>query len=447
MESLDNLISQILVEDSQIKEEKKNNSENNLKSLNDQLIYNSNNDLENNNLNNNSLNNFEINSPVNNKLSSYYNLNAKENENEDKKEEEKNENKIEQNAEGGLGEVNQENISNQKNMVLSEMICDDLYNKFNQNNTEPETFNNQNKDLNLEQSIKDDFFGRDRTYSFRPRKNPPYNQSLNQKEIKINEFNIENENPKNDIDSQENKENKEIPENLPVFTETIQAKIENNEEHFIATLADKIKHKNSEENINNINDINNNENNNNIDNNINDINNNIDNINNENNNNNIDIIENNNINKDIDNNKEIDNNIDNNNINKDIDNNKENDNNIDNNNKNDNYEVMNSMERRINLLSIIYSYGAGDNDDMCNLGMSMEITKAKNNNKKEDEKKEICLIFEIQSTGVKHNIKVNQNIKLFELIEKFKKTVKLSSFEKPEFAFNAVFLNQFLNLK
>ena len=139
-----------------------------------------------------------------------------------------------------------------------------------------------------------------------------------------------------------------------------------------------------------------------------------------------------------------------------INTNKENDNNIDNNNKNDNYEVMNSMEERINNFNgnndggnydedgvNQNSYGAGDNDDMCNLGMSMDITKAKNNNKKEDENKEICVIFEIQSTGVKHNIKVNQNIKLFELIEKFKKIVKFSSFEKPEFVFNAVFLIEY----
>ena len=135
-----------------------------------------------------------------------------------------------------------------------------------------------------------------------------------------------------------------------------------------------------------------------------------------------------------------------------INTNKENDNNIDNNNKDDNNEVMNSMEERINNFNGNEdggnydedgvnqdSYGAGDNDDMCNLGMSMDITKTKNNNKKEDENKEICVIFEIQSTGVKYNIKVNQNIKLFELIEKFKKTVKYSSFEKPEFVFNAVF--------
>ena len=78
-----------------------------------------------------------------------------------------------------------------------------------------------------------------------------------------------------------------------------------------------------------------------------------------------------------------------------INTNKENDNNIDNNNKNDNYEVMNSMEERINNFNgnedggnydedgvNQNSYGAGDNDDMCNLGMSMDITKAKNNNKK-----------------------------------------------------------------
>ena len=149
-----------------------------------------------------------------------------------------------------------------------------------------------------------------------------------------------------------------------------------------------------------------------------------------------------------------------------INTNKENEDNKDNNNKdnndnyNDNVEVMNIMEERINNFNGNHddddggnydedgvnqnSYGAGDNDDMCNLGVSVDITQAKNNNnKKEDENKEISVIFEIQSTGVKHTIKVNQNIKLYELIEKFKKSIKFSSFEKPEFVFNAVFLIEY----
>ena len=85
-----------------------------------------------------------------------------------------------------------------------------------------------------------------------------------------------------------------------------------------------------------------------------------------------------------------------------------------------------------------------ENDDMCNLMQSMDIDKVKNDkNKKENENKEICVIFEMQSSGAKYNINVKQNIKLFELIEIFKKKIKLSSFENPEFVFNTVFLVDF----
>ena len=88
--------------------------------------------------------------------------------------------------------------------------------------------------------------------------------------------------------------------------------------------------------------------------------------------------------------------------------------------------------------------GDGD-DDMCNFGQSMDFDKIKNkkNNENENESKEICVIFEIQSTGVKYNININENVKLFDLIELFKKKIHLSSFEKPEFVFNTVFLVDF----
>ena len=88
------------------------------------------------------------------------------------------------------------------------------------------------------------------------------------------------------------------------------------------------------------------------------------------------------------------------------------------------------------------NFDGDNNDDMCNLGQSVDIDKMKNN-KKEKEKKEICINFEMQTTGVKYIINVNNNITLFELIEIFKKKVKLSPFEKPEFVFNDVFLVDF----
>ena len=106
----------------------------------------------------------------------------------------------------------------------------------------------------------------------------------------------------------------------------------------------------------------------------------------------------------------------------------------------------NNYEDEEDGVNIGNDYGGGeDNDDMCNFGQSMDFDKMKNNknNKTENGSKEICVIFEIQSTGVKYNINVNQNVKLMELIELFKKKINLSSFEKPEFVFNSVFLIDF----
>ena len=123
-------------------------------------------------------------------------------------------------------------------------------------------------------------------------------------------------------------------------------------------------------------------------------------------------------------------------------------------NKN-NINVMNSIEERINNFNGINNNKYGDedkdgvnignngdgDDDMCNFGQSMDFDNIKNkNNGNESESKEISVIFEIQSTGVKYNININDTAKLIELIELFKKKIHLSSFEKPEFVFNTVFL-------
>lgn len=85
-----------------------------------------------------------------------------------------------------------------------------------------------------------------------------------------------------------------------------------------------------------------------------------------------------------------------------------------------------------------------DNDDMCNFGQSMDFDNLKNKeNQDVNEVKEICVIFEIQSTGVKYYINIKENVKLLELIELFKKKIQISTFEKPEFVFNTIFLVDF----
>lgn len=120
---------------------------------------------------------------------------------------------------------------------------------------------------------------------------------------------------------------------------------------------------------------------------------------------------------------------------------------------NNNIEVNNSFEEKINNFNheekinnfnededdmINMGGEVGDDDDMCNLGLSTEINPAKK--KFEKEKKEINITFEIQATGQKIILKTDKNIKLIDLIELFRKKMKLSSFERPEFVFNGVYL-------
>ena len=118
-------------------------------------------------------------------------------------------------------------------------------------------------------------------------------------------------------------------------------------------------------------------------------------------------------------------------------------------NKKEIVNVTTSMEERINNYKKEISeqieedgvnmgnYNDDENDDMCNFGQSMDnekITENKNN------KNEICVIFEIQSTGEKYNINAIQDIKFNDLVEIFKKKINLSSFERPEFMLNGVYL-------
>lgn len=125
------------------------------------------------------------------------------------------------------------------------------------------------------------------------------------------------------------------------------------------------------------------------------------------------------------------------------------------NNFNNKIEVTNSIEGRINEWNgpkekngdgddeDMMNYGGMEDDDMCNLGQSVEIKKGQNKNKKIEEDikdKEIIIIFEIQSSNEKYHIKADPSIKLFDLIEKFKKKINLPSYERPEFVFNTEYL-------
>ena len=127
----------------------------------------------------------------------------------------------------------------------------------------------------------------------------------------------------------------------------------------------------------------------------------------------------------------------------------ENDNKNQNINKKANINVSSSMEERIKNYKNyenehIEEDGVNlgnsrdeENDDMVNVGQSMtneQINEIKN------EQKDICIIFEIQSTGERHNINAKKDIKLNDLIEIFKNKIDLSPFEKPEFMFNGVYL-------
>ena len=98
-----------------------------------------------------------------------------------------------------------------------------------------------------------------------------------------------------------------------------------------------------------------------------------------------------------------------------------------------NYENENMEEDGVNM----GNSREEENDDMVNVGQSMTREKI---NEITKEKKEICIIFEIQSTGERHNITTKKEIKLNDLIEIFKNKIDLSPFEKPEFMFNGVYL-------
>ena len=229
MKTIDDIIKSDKDEDKNIKKENKNNFENirNTNHTLEEQILSSINEIENNN-NNNSSTNKEINDSLNKNISIYNNIKEKENQKGNEQEEEKNENNIKEKLEEKKGENTNENLPE-----INDIITDELDN------------------------YKDDFYERDRTYSFRPKKRPDANNlNQNEEKIKVNEFKLDNvKNPKSK-ETNEIKENSEISQN---FGETIMTKIESNE-NYLTSLNDQITvQKNSNDNINNINNnINNN---------------------------------------------------------------------------------------------------------------------------------------------------------------------------------------------
>ena len=228
-----------------------NNSEIKL-NLIDEILYNN---------EKNSLNNKEINKIISNNVGIYNNLNKNEKEEINKKgEEEQKENSIEiknqEKKETKESEKEKININNGKQLLINDIISNDLYNNLYEDNNN-DMQDNQEKVINKEENIKDEY-ERERAYSFRPKKLPG-TPSLNTKEetIKINEFKLEKE--KNETKS---KEINNIPDNPSVFAETIQTKIENNENYLIS-LNDQINNNNKVEKKNQSFEIEKNEENNN----------------------------------------------------------------------------------------------------------------------------------------------------------------------------------------
>ena len=125
------------------------------------------------------------------------------------------------------------NINNEKLIGINDIITNDIYNRLNEDKEKENnenTENNENKEITREEDIKDNYLEND--------KENLENQNLNQKEEKTNnsfEF--------------ENKDNKE---DSPIFNETFEPKIQNNE-NYLKTLNDQIINKpNDNDNINNI---------------------------------------------------------------------------------------------------------------------------------------------------------------------------------------------------
>ena len=214
METLENLI--------KVSEENKMNFENNDK--NKALNENMNNEIAKNNEEEKPSNNFNLDNLLNNKISMNNIPEEKEKENE------KLENNI--NVEKNENNIKSENLPlNNEQKTINDII----------------TENNKSNNLNIEYEYKDkeeneEYIGRDRTYSFRPKKAPGTPVLSQKNEKNINEFKIESDKKETEV-----KETNQIFNSIPAFTETIQTKIENNENINI-TVNDQITNKHNNNN-------------------------------------------------------------------------------------------------------------------------------------------------------------------------------------------------------
>ena len=159
--------------------------------------------------------------PVNN------NLNKKENEEIIEKNEIIVQNIIENKEEEKKEENSKPKVVLTKKIKAKQIIFDDDNNLSREEN-DSDSPDNTEKVIKQEEYYKDEYYMRDRTYSFRPRKLPG-TPVLNEK-AEVNEFKVDNT------------KNSDMPENLPLFTETIKTKIENNEGNLI-TLQDQVTNK------------------------------------------------------------------------------------------------------------------------------------------------------------------------------------------------------------
>ena len=206
METLENLI--------KATEENKMNFEN--KDKNKAFNENMNNEIPKNNVEEKPSNNFNLDNLLNNKISMNNIPEEKEKENEN----------LENNVKE---EKNDNNIKSDYPPLNNEQkTINDLITENNKNNIEYEY---KDKEENEE------FIERDRTYSFRPKKAPGTPVLSKKEEKNVTEFKIEKDKKETEV-----KETNQIFNTIPAFTETIQTKIENNE-NISMTVNDQITHK------------------------------------------------------------------------------------------------------------------------------------------------------------------------------------------------------------
>ena len=171
--------------------------------------------------------NLLINDILNNNIPLNNNLDKNENEEIIEKNEIIVQNIIENKEEEKKEENKKPKVVFTKKIKAKQIIIDDD-NNLSREEYDSDSQDNVEKEIKQEEYFKDEYFTRDRTYSFRPRKLP--GTPVLCEKAEVNEFKVDNT------------KNSDIPESLPLFTETIKTKIENNEGG-LTTLQDQITNK------------------------------------------------------------------------------------------------------------------------------------------------------------------------------------------------------------